>query len=105
MDASFSPAELAFRDEVRAFIRENLPEDLAAHRIVDEHVDGNVQAVAAAGHTCQADVEHRPGRVRPHLSVFCTEKLLDILITFFRYPGNLGGQTFELFSTPFKNAL
>lgn len=29
MDASFSPAELAFRDEVRAFIRENLPEDLA----------------------------------------------------------------------------
>ena len=30
MDASFSPAELAFRDEVQAFIRENLPQDLAA---------------------------------------------------------------------------
>jgi alkylation response protein AidB-like acyl-CoA dehydrogenase len=30
MDASFSAAELAFRDEVRAFIRQNLPEDLAA---------------------------------------------------------------------------
>jgi alkylation response protein AidB-like acyl-CoA dehydrogenase len=30
MDSSFSPAELAFRDEVRAFIRQNLPEDLAA---------------------------------------------------------------------------
>ena len=30
MDASFSPEELAFRDEVQAFIREKLPEDLAA---------------------------------------------------------------------------
>jgi alkylation response protein AidB-like acyl-CoA dehydrogenase len=30
MDSSFSPAELAFRDEVRAFIRGQLPEDLAA---------------------------------------------------------------------------
>ncbi len=30
MDASFSPDELAFRDEVRAFIREQLPDDLAA---------------------------------------------------------------------------
>jgi len=30
MDASFSPAELAFRDEVRAFVRKHLPADLAA---------------------------------------------------------------------------
>ena len=30
MDASFTPHELAFRDEVRDFIRENLPEDLRA---------------------------------------------------------------------------
>ncbi|MGY9055212.1 MAG: acyl-CoA dehydrogenase family protein [Alphaproteobacteria bacterium] len=30
MDASFSPQELAFRDEVRAFIRKNLPDDLRA---------------------------------------------------------------------------
>ena len=30
MDATFTPEELAFRDEVRTFIRENLPEDIAA---------------------------------------------------------------------------
>jgi alkylation response protein AidB-like acyl-CoA dehydrogenase len=30
MDLSFSPEEIAFRDEVRAFLAENLPEDLRA---------------------------------------------------------------------------
>ena len=30
MDLSFSPEEIAFRDEVRAFLAENLPQDLRA---------------------------------------------------------------------------
>ena len=29
MDLNFTPAELAFRDEVRTFLREQLPADLA----------------------------------------------------------------------------
>jgi alkylation response protein AidB-like acyl-CoA dehydrogenase len=32
MDLNFTPAELAFRDEVRSFMREQLPEDIA-HRV------------------------------------------------------------------------
>lgn len=28
MDLTFNPAELAFRDEVRAFLRELIPDDL-----------------------------------------------------------------------------
>ena len=30
MDLRFTPEELAFRDELRAFIRDNLPADIAA---------------------------------------------------------------------------
>ena len=39
MDMSFSPEHLAFRDEVRAFIREKMPKDLAAIAEVDGHFD------------------------------------------------------------------
>jgi len=39
MDMSFSPEHLAFRDEVRAFIQEKMPKDLAAIAEVDGHFD------------------------------------------------------------------
>ena len=39
MDLSFSPDDLAFREEVRAWIRTDMPPDLAAIAAVDGHFD------------------------------------------------------------------
>ena len=37
MDMSFSPEELAFRDEVREFIANNYPQDLKGGGQLDDH--------------------------------------------------------------------
>ena len=39
MDLRFTPEEIAFRDEVRTFFRENLPEDIRRKLIDGEHID------------------------------------------------------------------
>jgi alkylation response protein AidB-like acyl-CoA dehydrogenase len=39
MDLSFTPEHLAFRDEVRAFLAEAMPPDLAAKAAIDAHFD------------------------------------------------------------------
>ena len=39
MDLNYSSEELAFRDEVRAWLRENLPEDLRAKTAAGDHLD------------------------------------------------------------------
>jgi alkylation response protein AidB-like acyl-CoA dehydrogenase len=39
MDLNYSPEELAFRDEVRAWLREHLPEDLRAKTAAGDHLD------------------------------------------------------------------
>jgi len=39
MDLRFTPEELAFRDEVRAFFRDHLPEDIRAKVVDGEHID------------------------------------------------------------------
>lgn len=45
MDLNFSPEELAFRDEVRAFLAANLPDDIRdrVRRGDDSHTDGDVR--------------------------------------------------------------
>ena len=39
MDLRFTPEELAFRDEVRTFFRESLPEDIRLKLVDGEHID------------------------------------------------------------------
>ncbi|MFM1987515.1 MAG: hypothetical protein RJA99_472 [Pseudomonadota bacterium] len=39
MDLNYSPEELAFRDEVRGWLRENLPEDLRAKTAAGDHLN------------------------------------------------------------------
>ena len=39
MDLSFTPAQTAFRDEVRAWIREAMPPHLAEKAAVDAHFE------------------------------------------------------------------
>ena len=48
MDLAFTPDELKFRDEIRAWVKANLPPDVAARRLSGARVPDKFEAQPAA---------------------------------------------------------